>query len=77
MDELFEGNAESEDIDFVFTRGESVTTVPGTEVVVLEVLEEDVEEPESVVEVTPVTVGLGEGVIIEVEEVDEVSSLGV
>jgi hypothetical protein len=77
MEELFEGNAESADIDFVFTRGESVTTVPGTEVVVLEVLEEDVEEPEFVVEVTPVTLGLGEGVIIEVEEVDEVSLVGV
>jgi hypothetical protein len=77
MEELFEGNAESADRDFVFTRGESVTTVPGTEVVVLDVVEEDVEEPECVVEVTPVTVGLGEGVIIEVEEVDEVSSVGV
>ena len=76
MEELFEGNAESADRDFVFTRGESVTTVPGTEVVVLEVLEEDVEEPEFVGEVTPVTVGLGDGVII-VEEVDEVSSVGV
>jgi len=73
MEELFEGNTESADTDFVFTRGESVTTVPGTEVVLLEVLEEDVEEPEFVVEVTPVTVGLGEGII----EVDEVSSVGV
>ena len=59
--ELFEGNTDSDDKDFVLTRGESVTTVPGTDVVVLEVREEDVEDPVDVVAATPATVGLGDG----------------
>ena len=75
MEELFDGNADSADTeDFVFTRGESVTTVPGTEVVVLEDSEEDVDEPECVVAVMPVTVGLGDGVIIGVVCVDVVTA---
>jgi len=73
MEELFEGKADSADKDVVFTRGESVTTCPGTEVVVCDVAEEDVVEGECVVDVTSVTVGLGEGVIFEVVEMDEVT----
>jgi len=78
MDELFDGNADSADNeDVVLTRGESVTTVPGTEVVVLEDTEEDVEESACEVEVTPVTVGLGEGVTAGEVAVDVVTAVGV
>lgn len=57
------GAAESEDSERVRTRGESVTTVPGTGVVAAEAEEEEEEVPVEVLEtLVAEAVGLGEGV---------------
>jgi len=66
------GNAESDERDLVLTRGESVTTVPGTEVVLLDEIDERVEVSDVDVRLILPRVGLGDAVVaVNNEEVED------
>jgi hypothetical protein len=66
------GNAESDERDLVLTRGESVTTVPGTDVVLLDELDECVDVSEVDVGRVLLRVGLGDAVVVvDNEEVED------